>query len=222
MKRQTATAAVLSVLALAVAAPVFAQGAYIGAKAGWTRTNTKLEVSGTKQENLDARNSVQGGIQFGYGFSPTVAIQADVLWSGKGFKTAVPVAVPLQATPIVEWTLNYVEVPVVIVASVPAGETLDVRLMGGVSFGFESSCRVKLNAASEDVGCGDPTATKSPDIGIPLGVGVAFDMGSSGRTQLFVDAGYTIGVTDVSESTDISLKNNLMAFTIGIKRSFGG
>ena len=81
MKTRTATAMVGTLLALLWSAPVLAQGGYIGARLGWTRTFTSLEVNGVKPENLDYQNNVLGGILGGYGFTPTVAFQAEVLWT---------------------------------------------------------------------------------------------------------------------------------------------
>ena len=233
MKARTGSVMVGTLLALMWSAPVLAQGFYVGARAGWTRTYTTLELSTTRPDNVGHRNSVHGGILAGYNFNPTFAFQAEVLWSGQGFKTTdtIPFAVPSQADTalVLEWRLNYIQVPLLAVATIAATNNVNLRLMGGISIGFETSCKVKLQGVAGDTNCEDnpPTRTKKKvDVGIPLGVGVGLGLGSTQRTQLFFDVGYTIGLSNVSAvvpggSTAIKLKNQLLAATFGVSFRLG-
>ena len=225
MRRQAVTATVVTLLTLVASSPVFAQGVYLGARAGITRTNTSLEIQGVKPANVDALTGGGGGILAGYRLTPSVALQLEVLFSSEGFKTGgTPIAVPLQndTVSVFEWNLNYVSVPFVVVARLPATSVVKLRLTSGVSFDFETSCKVKIvgTGSGDGVNCEDnpATRTKSVAFGIPLGAGVDFGLGPGQRTNLFLDVGYKIGVTNRSNTgaNAIRLRDNLFSVTVGV------
>ena len=235
MKRQKVTATVVTFLTLVASSPVLAQGIYLGARAGVAVSNTTLNIKGVQPTDIVDRTAGAGGILAGYAFGPMIAVQAELLWSSEGFKSpdGTPVAVPYQTdtVSVLDWRLNYVNLPLTMVATFPAESNFKLRLMGGVSFGFEASCKVKivnLPAASErNCDANRPTTTKKVDVGIPVRAGVGFAVGPAQRTQFFFDLGLTVGLTNRSDAgagtsqNDISYKNRLLTATFGVSFLLG-
>lgn len=236
MKKQTVTATVVTFLTLVASSPVLAQGIYLGARAGVSRSNTTLRIQGVQPKDVMGLTNGAGGILAGYAFGPMIAVQAELLWSSEGFKTPnnSPVAVPHQTDTVrvLDWRLNYVNLPLTIVATIPAESNFKLRLMGGVSFGFEASCKVKivnLPAGSErNCDANRPTTTKKVYVGIPVSAGMGFAVGPAQRTQFFFDLGLTTGLTNQSDAgagadlNDISFKSNTITATFGVSFLLGG
>lgn len=237
MKKQTVTATVVTFLTLVASSPVLAQGIYLGARAGVSRSNTTLRIQGVQPKDVMGLTNGAGGILAGYAFGPMIAVQAELLWSSEGFKSpdGSPVAVPYQTdtVSVLDWRLNYVNLPLTIVATIPAESNFKLRLMGGVSFGFETSCKVTMGVgtpALNEANCdaNRPTTTKKVYVGIPVGAGMGFAVGPAQRTQFFFDLGLKVGLTNQSDAgagadlNDISFKSNTITATFGVSFLLGG
>lgn len=186
---------------------VAAQDVMIGVKGGINSANVSLDP-----EDIDtsARTAFVGGLFAEFGLSDLLAIRPEALYSGKGFKAS-------EGTQELELKLNYIEVPVLLVARFGSSSVQPVVFAGPV-IAFESSCDVSASdtGVSFDSACEDfdeGISTKSTDFGAAFGAGVEIDLGGF---FLLGDARYNLGFTDLDEDEDLSAKNKGWSFQGGI------
>ena len=119
-----------------------------------------------------------------------------------------------------DWTatLDYFEIPLLAVFSIPAGTSGIFDIFAGPAVGFNVTAKEKYESASgsEEADIEDVTGT---DFGGVLGVGFTLALDSM---NLFADARWEMGFTNIIDVEDADVKNNAFGFMIGVGFPLGG
>jgi hypothetical protein len=122
-------------------------------------------------------------------------LQPEALFSMKGAKGSDPDG------SISSFSINYLDVPVLLRYNVSAGEDASVTPYGvaGPNVAFKLGCSTEENGSSGE--CGDP---KSLDLGVTVGAGIEFEVNGQ---ALGVTLRYQKGLTDLFEGVNLKNKN---------------
>ena len=154
----------------------------------------------------NASNEMLLGFAFGgfltYNFSPSFALQPEVLYSMKGFTISVE-------GEEVDMKMNYLEIPLLFKFILGTGPTKPC-LFAGPSLGVLLSSEMSGEGGSIDT----DELWKSTDLGLAFGGGVGFP---AGKGSLTLDARYTMGISKTPDSggEDIDIKNSNISFMVG-------
>ena len=160
-------------------------------------------VNGEDIDSPDSRTSFHVGVVGEFPLNDFIAIQAEALYSGQGFKTNIDGGL-LGGEDKVEYQLNYINVPVLGKFYVTDGLSLEV----GPQFNFKVGEEIDTDANSDS---GDYETNRAE----------SFDFGFAGGLTFQTDAGffaygrYYQGVTDVIENTNA--KNSVFQLGVGFK-----
>jgi len=170
----------------------------------------------------DSRSGVSFGGFVGIPISETFRIQPGLNYAQKGAAdTEDGVDVALE--------LDYVEVPILGVFSVPSDGPVGLHLFGGPVLGFEVGCTLsgEQGGVSVDFDCDADDAgidTKSFDLGVALGAAVSY--ATSETMSLFVSGQYGIGLTNIADDpdgeSDDTAKNRSFGVNVGVAFRLGG
>ena len=126
--------------------------------------------------------------------------------------------------------LNYVEIPLLLSASLYRSDRYGFSLFAGPSLAFEVQCFQEVSFRSEgmtdtgDVECEDlepAFETKSLDVGAMVGASVMLELG--GTTALVLQGGLDIGLTSIDDGpAEQDLKNSAFFVNAGLAWSPGG
>jgi hypothetical protein len=160
----------------------------------------KLGGDDVRSEQVNARTGFVGGAYFQAGFSQNFGVRVETLYFMKG---ASADSADVKATV----KLDYVEFPVLAVATVPVSKTARLNLFGGPTFAFNTKAEVEASlgsfSASADIG----KAVKGFDVGLTFGAGMSFDVG---HVILGFDGRYGFGletIVDSSSAGDFTFTN---------------
>ncbi|MDT0630328.1 porin family protein [Rubrivirga litoralis] len=188
-------------LAFFLALPASAQASF-GAKAG---LNTSF-FSGDDAVDSDPRLGFVGGLTARYAVSPSLAVQAEALYSQKGDRFDNDLGFTEDTR------LDYIEIPAMLRLGVPLSPLLDAGVVVGGYVGFPVRSEIVV----------DGTLETELDAATDYGALVGVDIGSG---PVFLEGRYTVGLTDAIDfdpDLDVtpSLRNQVVSFTIGYR--FGG
>lgn len=189
---------------------VFAMGVNaqvkFGLKAGLNLANQKYTSSGITISG-DSKVGFQAGVILEAG-SQDFVFQPGLLFSQKGMKMT-------QNSSTAELTLNYLDVPLNLVYKVNVGEDTKVLLQAGpvISFGLSGKGTVGSQESDIKFGSGDDADFNTMDFGFGIGGGLQF-------SSFMVGLNYNFGISNCANSNDITCKNNVLTFSVGIL--FGG
>lgn len=177
-----------------------------GLKAGLNIANQKFTSSGITISG-DSKIGFMAGAFLEAG-SPNFVFQPGVLFSQKGMKMS-------QGGSTAKLTLNYLDVPLNLVYKINASEDVKVLLLAGPTISFGLSGKGKIGSEETDIkfGSGNDADYKSMDLGLSIGGGIevsSFQLGLN----------YTFGLSNTSNDSNITAKNNVLTFSVGIL--FGG
>lgn len=199
MKKLFVTVAFLGLLSQII----YAQGIYIGPRIGATFANTKIESE--NEPDFDNRTSVLFGGSMEVGLGDHFAIQPEVSYIRRGFDGGDDGFLSLAPT----LTLNYIDLGALVKIKTGSSEQLNAYLAAGPSYSYLLSGEVgdiEIDFDEEDTfERGDWTATFAAGVQLPLG-----------KSYLFVDARYLLGLTDINEDEDVEVRNRSYAFSAGI------
>ena len=158
------------------------------------------QVGGDLSDTFDTSNTTgfAGGIFLNFDWG-ILGAQVAGQYTQKGAKLDLGTAVE-------EFSLDYIEIPMVVKAGIPLG-MVKPSVFGGVALSFNTGC----DQAGSD--CGD--TVKSTDwLGV-AGADVAFYLGS---ISLWVDGRYHFGLSDINDASDVvgDLKNKNWTFQGGV------
>jgi len=200
-----------AILILALASNAQAQMA-LGIRGGYNSSSISVTVDGQSvDDGFKSRGGFHAGADLTIGFSPMFGIQAGGVYSQKGAK-----AEDFDATVAVD----YIDVPVVFVLSVPTEGNITPRLFAGGVASFKMSCKIKISGG-DGVDCGDDDigTLKSSYFSLLFGVGIKFGVGPGG---LLLDAGYQLGMTNLVDDESESVKANVLQVALGYQFPLGG
>ena len=114
--------------------------------------------------------------------------------------------------------------PVLFVLSVPTEGSITPRLFAGGVASFKMSCKLKgsvdgTSVPSQDCSDDDIGARKSNYFSALFGAGIKFGVGPGG---LLLDVGYQLGLTNISDETDVTVKVNVIQASLGYQFPLGG
>lgn len=204
IKRTTLLTAFFALLTMTL----FSQTISVGVKTGFTSNNiAKPEFIETLEVIPEFRNleTMNFGLVSEIGFSENFAIQPELNFTTKGFKiresaniNIYEMPLPLGVTAVSKF--NYVEVPVLAKARFGTGKT-QAYVVAGPTLGYATGGKLetRANILFEIDLYETPLDLNSIgyerfEVGGTVGGGVAFDTGGG---QLFVDARYSHGFTEV-------------------------
>jgi len=200
-----------AILSLGLASTAQAQLA-LGIRGGYNSSKISVTVDGESvDDGFKSRGGFHAGADLTIGFSPMFGIQAGGVYSQKGAK-----AEDFDATVAVD----YIDVPVVFVLSVPTEGNITPRLFAGGVASFKMSCKIKISGG-DGVDCGDDDigTLKSSYFSLLFGVGIKFGVGPGG---LLLDAGYQLGMTNLVDDESESVKANVLQVALGYQFPLGG
>lgn len=182
----------------------------VGLKAGFNLSDLDVENAAGEPVDWTSASAFAGGAWLQIGLGDVLAIQPELLYSPRGASQDIT-----QGTLSLE--LTYLEVPVLLAARVPAGDSpiWPIVYMGTV-LAFEVDCELQSGNIRVDCDAGDSPAgsTDGTDIGIAAGGGLEFFFGTI-RAQL--DARYTLGLNDINATgSGASVKNRGWSFLFGL------
>lgn len=208
---------VLSVLLLATAVLAQDEGKGLTAKGFKAGVNIANITGSDVDDFMDVLSYFAGaslsnktlmGFSFGgfvtYNFSPTVALQPELLYSMKGFTITAE-----GEDEDVDVKMDYIEIPVLFKFMFGKG-TAKPYLFAGPSLGILVSSKMKSGGESVDA----KDLWKTTDVGVVFGGGVGFPLGQG---ALSLDGRYTMGVTNTPDAgdADINIKNSNISFMVG-------
>jgi hypothetical protein len=185
---------------------LIAQDVMIGVKGGLNFSDLNIDDDSEEIET-ESKSGLVLGVFADIGLGDMFSVRPEGLYSEKGFELAGGDA---------ELSLNYIEVPVLLVAKF--GDS-DIRplVFAGPVIGFESKCEISGSEggvtveADCDADPDDPIETESTDFGAAIGGGIEYDAGSF---TLLLDGRYTLGLRDVDAGSSSS-KNRAWSFMAG-------
>lgn len=187
-----------AVMAVFTLSNVNAQEVKFGAKAGVNFASLKYKSKSAGVEvKPDGLTSFHVGAVAELGLSDKFAIQPELVYSVQGATTKV-------LNKEVKTQLSYLNLP--IMAKYFVAEGISVEL--GPQIGFLMSAKNKSGSDSQDF----KDSVKGIDFGLGFGAGYRLENG------LNFGARYNIGMSDISDSedmTDVSIKNNVIQISVG-------
>ena len=199
-----------AILSLALASTAQAQIA-LGIKGGYNSSKITAKQDGTSiDEGLKSRSGFHAGADLAIGLSPMFGIQAGAAYSQKGASDE-----EFDATIAVD----YIDVPVLFVLSVPTEGNITPRLFAGGVASFKMSCKLKGGGQSVDCTDEDIGTLKSSYFSALFGAGIKFGVGPGG---LLLDVGYQLGLTNLVDDETETVKANVIQASLGYRFPIGG
>jgi hypothetical protein len=112
--------------------------------------------------------------------------------------------------------LDYIEFPVLVVATFPAGEKAAFNVFVGPTFGFNSKAEVEVVEHNETEDISD--LVSSFEFGAAIGGGAEYMLSSF---SIVLDVRYSLGATNIPDEGDADLKNRGIGIMAGVKFPFG-
>jgi hypothetical protein len=149
------------------------------------------------------------GGYFTFQFDRMLAIQPEVYYSMKGAKDRAAVS---DATPTITYTLDYIEIPILLKMIVPLeGSNFKPALFVGPYMSFVTTSKIKTELAGESEEH-DYNLIHSLDLGLQWGVGIGFNVWG---TELGLDFRCIIGLSPIDRSAkEYDIKNNVYNFNL--------
>lgn len=211
-------AAALSTVAVAAtlllsAAPARSQGLGIGVEGGPTFADFSVSEGGA---DLESRTGFRVAGVLRYGFAGPLGLQSGVGLAQKGTSLSTTDA---------DYKVSYIEIPLLITATIPAPAAVSPRVFVGSQVGIESSCKISgLSGVPDAVDCTAQEVgeagldTKSTNVDLVFGGGLDFQL--SGPLTLTLDGRYDLGMSDINDlsGTDVTneIKNRSFSASAGI------
>ncbi|MDR3217451.1 MAG: PorT family protein [Dysgonamonadaceae bacterium] len=187
-----------------------AQGVKFGVTAGLNVSTISGDI-----ENAKYKAGFQAGVLADLGITENFSIIPELLFSQKGGKNEFEeeiLGVEVAATSTI--TLNYLTIPVNAAYKFNLGQNQKFLIFAGpyVGYGLSTSVGVEVDGTSVETdavkfGSGDEEI-KALDFGVNVGVGYQFE-------KIFFKLQYNLGLSNLSNDKDYSMKNNNIAVSVG-------
>lgn len=196
--RGLARSVTIAVAAAALAAaPADGQEWALGVEGG--RNMSDLAGTGVEEGATEGESGFRGGVVVRYTFSPAslFAAQTGAAFSRKGATTATG-----------DLNLDYLEMPLLLVVNLPLGEaSVQPRVFGGGSFGFELDCELDPPGDAAASECAGTEIGETPSVDVGVRVGGGLDIRLDRDAAMILDVGWELGVTDLDPGGSVELKN---------------
>lgn len=174
-----------------------------GIKGGFNFANFR----GSDVEGSSSRKALVVGGFVKVNLLSIIAIQPEVLYSGKGAEFEE------NSTKTTE-KITYLEIPILVKINALNAGLLKAGLIGGPSFAFRLSAKrtTEANGQSNEIDIKDHI--KSNDAGAVIGIGADI---SAGVISLTGDIRYTMGLSSIDDSdADLDIKNGVFSVMVGL------
>lgn len=182
---------------------------------GLTAGANFARLSGPNFNSGQRRDGFVGGLVLVTPFAPRMAFQLEALYAMKG-----GVSRP-TSTSTATLALDYIEIPVMLRADIPASRSVRPFVYSGPAFNYRVGCGVDAspsfgsqNTSCDELEAGDPTigTLNRFDVGWIFGGGVAFD--AHGRA-LTIGGRYEFGLRGIASNNDA--KNRLWSIVASLE-----
>ena len=176
------------------------KGFSLGVKAGIDLSRVSNEDLPSGMEKV-SKIGFQGGFVGNLGFGKFLSVQMELLFAQKGFK----IKETESGVTVKAWTtVNYLEIPLLLKFSLPAGPVV-IFANVGPSFGIGLTGKI---ATEPDLGMDqkvsfDDGGLKRFDFGLLFGAGAGIKVGPG---LIYLDLRYGLGISDINNVTD-AVKN---------------
>ena len=206
-------AAFISALALAPAPALAQVQTQFGVQGGINVANIDFTTDDPEfTADFKSRTRGVGGIVVAWDFNPNAGLQLDFLYSQKGTKAGATITEDGETFDFnLEASVDYLEIPILVRANMPASDTVKFRVFGGPAIGFKVSDDFKQSINGVDIPAeeGDAPEFKSYDFSLVAGGAVQFG-------QFFVDARYSWGLVNISNDDEgEKVKTRTFGFMVG-------
>ncbi len=194
--------------------------ALCGSVAASTTFDLGLKVGGGMSrlniEDFDMKAGFDGGAFFNVKFNPKLSIQTEILYAQKGTKFSL-----LGGE--IKWKLDYIEIPILVKQRVSTAGNVKPVFFAGPAIAILTSAKRISSSAGTDEEEDIKEEFESTDIGLAVGAGIDWLMGTSGI--LVMDLRFTVSLTNNSAAEsassvgfyvgDQSLRNWNITFMVG-------
>lgn len=156
-----------------------------------------------------------GGLVGNYEISDRFAVQAEVLFTTKGYKTDMATDSSYFRSYI---KLNYIEIPILLKASFGNPQGIQAFALAGPNFSFLTSGKSSYEYSyfgGLSKGSGEQDIKQyynTFDLGLSIGGGVSYAMGMG---KIFAETRYGYGLTNASKDTGSIYHNTNLQFSVG-------
>lgn len=165
-------------------------------------------VSITPSQTSNSRTGLIVGGVLDIGISRTIGVTTGLRYVMKGFQ------VTNQGVTFTD-KLNYLEVPALLKVKFPLTE-VKPYLVGGPVLGIRVSATEEQSNGQQTADVDASSAFESIDFGLLFGGGLDFNVAT--KTDLFIQAGYGFGLSNIwKQTTTVTVKNYGIQFTGGVK-----
>lgn len=176
----------------------------LGIEGGLNLANVSITPSQTSNSRTGL---IVGGI-LDVGISNNIGIQGGLRFIMKGFQITNGGATFTDK-------LNYIEVPALLKVKFPLTE-VKPYLVGGPVLGIRVSASEEQSNGTQTADVDASSAYESIDFGLLFGGGLDFKVAT--KTDLFIQAGYSFGLSNIwKQTTTVTVKNYGIQFTGGVK-----
>ncbi len=165
-------------------------------------------VSITPSQTSNSRTGLIIGGVLDIGISRNIGVTTGLRFTMKGFQ------VTNQGVTFTD-KLNYLEVPALLKVKFPLTE-VKPYLVGGPVLGIRISASEEQSNGTQTADVDASSAYESIDFGLLFGGGLDFNVAT--KTDLFIQAGYGFGLSNIwKQSTTVTVKNYGIQITGGVK-----
>jgi hypothetical protein len=187
-----------------LAAPIQAQHAF-----GFNAGATYASLDGFDADS-DSKWGFLGGVRYEWINSRYLSIPIELNFVQKGGQGNVDVS---GDDVFVEVTNNFVEIPILLNITYPAGTSGRFGFYSGIELGFNVGCTVEGNSG-DSMDCGDGSLQLDPqgfNYSWPFGIEYLHQLNSGHRIGF--DVRYSLGISNAVESSWVNFKNKAWYFT---------
>jgi hypothetical protein len=181
----------------------------VGVQVGYSRTDLALGAGGNL---LNSRQGAITGVYLQFPVRDFLAIRPELLFSLKGGRTVA--TIEGQGQEDIDIELAYLELPLLLRASIPTGSVRPV-LFAGPAVAIQIGCDFTFSSPTDSARatCGQDTLTnvREWDFGVVGGGGLEMRLR---RATVALEARYTVGTRSVLE--DVALKNRAFGLVLAL------
>ena len=202
MRKSVCVVATLLATMVFMISPLWAENLMFGVEGGLSLANLK----GGDVYNNSIKYGATGGVFGRYTLTEIFTVQPEVLFAMKGAKYEAEGIKSQQE-------INYIEIPVLVRATMPNEGKLKPSLFAGPAIGILLSNKI-TNGEEIDI----KNASNGSDFGLVFGAGVEYMLE---KGCVLLDARYELGLTStLKEAEDKEVKNSVISIMIGYGMQF--
>jgi hypothetical protein len=181
--------------------------AQFGIKGGVSIANQKWTASGTTV-TLDSKTGFHFGVISEIPMGQNFAFQPGILFTQKGLKMSSTLT---GGNGDVSMTLNYIDIPLNFMVKVKAAESFKIFVATGPVIGYGISGKGESSSGSGDIKFGSDSNSDFKALDLNWGIGAGIEL-----SQVQFSVCYNIGINDLSNTSSVTMKNNVINISMAI------